>query len=130
VLFFWVFNPAPVNEWRPSLAQEGANFQRVVCDRGLLFFRKLISYGRVFINDPTRRFDPRHSLFAVSYTAYILLRQRRSVNAIAAAGLLCFSLLEVFDFLDLVIGVSLMLFLQVCLGMPTNTYFSKLKQLG
>lgn len=36
------------------------------------------------------------------YTVYILLRQRRSLNNFAvAAGLLCFSLLEVFDFLAL-----------------------------
>jgi len=36
------------------------------------------------------------------YAAYVLLRQRRSLNNFAvAAGLLCFSLLEVFDFLSL-----------------------------
>jgi peptidoglycan/LPS O-acetylase OafA/YrhL len=39
---------------------------------------------------------------AVAYTGYVLLRERRSLNAFAvAAGLICFSLLEVFDFLAL-----------------------------
>jgi putative PEP-CTERM system histidine kinase len=39
---------------------------------------------------------------AVTYTAYVLLRQRRNLNTLAvAAGLLCFSLLEIFDFLAL-----------------------------
>ncbi|ALC16842.1 histidine kinase [Desulfuromonas soudanensis] len=42
------------------------------------------------------------TLLAAAYTAYVLLRQRRSLNNFAvAAGLLCFSLLEVFDFLAL-----------------------------
>jgi hypothetical protein len=39
---------------------------------------------------------------AVAYAAYVLLRERRSLNAFAvAAGLLCFSLVEVFDLLAL-----------------------------
>lgn len=41
-------------------------------------------------------------ILAVAYAAYVLLRQRRSLNAFAvAAGLVCFSLLEVFDLLAL-----------------------------
>jgi hypothetical protein len=41
-------------------------------------------------------------ILAAIYTAYVLLRQRRSLNNLAvAAGLLCFLLLEVFDYLAL-----------------------------